>query len=453
MQKILFPKDFVWGTATAAYQIEGAYNQDGKGLSVWDNFTHKKGKIKNGENGDITCDHYNRYKEDISLMSKLGYKNYRFSIAWTRVLPEGKGQINSKGLDFYDRLVDELLKKKINPYITLFHWDLPLALEKEGGWYNRKTAEYFGEFTEVVTKKLGDRVTNWITLNEPWIVFVCGYLLGVFPPGVFRPFSAFKVAHNLLLAHGTALARIKANFPKSNVGLTNALSPVHNFLLTTQPKSTRRADAIANRLWLDPIYKGKYPEEILPFVEKQNKGNIFPEDMKLISGKTDFLGVNNYTRFVMRYFPFPIYNFRPVKPFYKGVEFTSMGWEIYPEGLYELMRMIREDYGNPPIHITENGVAFIEKPNDKGVVEDKNRISFLQEYLSSLHKAILEGSDVRGYFVWSFMDNFEWAEGFEKTFGLVHIVRNTLKRTPKLSANWYSKVCKENGFTYDLNIS
>lgn len=452
MQKIIFPKDFIWGTATAAYQIEGAYNQDGKGLSVWDDFTHKKGKIKNGENGDITCDHYNRYKEDVDLMSKLGYKNYRFSIAWTRVFPEGKGTVNSKGLDFYDRLVDELLKKKINPYITLFHWDLPLALEKEGGWYNRKTAEYFGEFVEVITRKLGDRVSNWITLNEPWIVFVCGYLLGVFPPGVFRPFSAFKVAHNLLLAHGTALARIKSIYPKSEVGITNNLSPIHNFLLTKESKFLRRADAIVNRLWLDPIYKGKYPEEILPFVEKQNKGNILPEDMKLISGKTDFLGVNNYSRFIMRYLPFPIYNFRPVKPSYKGAQFTSMGWEIYPQGLYELMKMIREDYGNPPVFITENGVAFIEKPNEKGIVEDKNRISFLQDYLSSLHKAILEGSNVKGYFVWSFMDNFEWAEGFEKTFGLIHIDRNTLKRTPKLSANWYSKVCKENGFSYDLNL-
>jgi beta-glucosidase len=448
MQKIIFPKDFVWGTATAAYQIEGGFDRDGKGLSIWDDFTHQKGKIKNGDNGDITCDHYNRYKEDVSLMKKLGYGSYRFSISWPRILPDGKGAINQKGLDFYDKLVDELLKKNINPFVTLYHWDLPLALEKEGGWLNRKTSERFGDYTEIVVKKLGDRVKNWITLNEPWVIFVCGYLLKVFPPGVFKPFSAFKVAHNLLLAHGISLARIKSLYPNSSVGITNALTPVYNHRLTKEPESTLRADAIINRLWLDPIYKGKYPDNIASFVESQNKGNILPEDMKLISGKTDFLGVNNYSRTIVKYFPFPIFNFRPVNPSYKGAEFTSMGWEIYPQGLLELMRMIRKDYGNPPVHITENGVAFIESPADNGIVSDKNRISFLQDYLSYLHKAILEGSDIRGYFVWSFLDNFEWAEGFAKTFGLVHIDRKTLKRTPKLSANWYSKVCKENGFEY-----
>jgi beta-glucosidase len=278
MQKIIFPKDFVWGTATAAYQIEGGFDRDGKGLSIWDDFTHQKGKIKNGDNGDITCDHYNRYKEDVSLMKKLGYGSYRFSISWPRILPDGKGAINQKGLDFYDKLVDELLKKNINPFVTLYHWDLPLALEKEGGWLNRKTSERFGDYTEIVVKKLGDRVKNWITLNEPWVIFVCGYLLKVFPPGVFKPFSAFKVAHNLLLAHGISLARIKSLYPNSSVGITNALTPV--------------------------------------------------------------------------------------------------------------MRMIRKDYGNPPVHITENGVAFIESPADNGIVSDKNRISFLQDYLSYLHKAI-----------------------------------------------------------------
>jgi beta-glucosidase len=452
MNQISFPKNFVWGTASASYQIEGAISQDGKGPSIWDEFSHRKGAIKNGDTGDIACDHYNKMQEDVNLMHKLGYPAYRFSVSWPRVYPSGKSILNERGLSFYDRLVDSLLKKKIEPYITLYHWDLPLSLEKEGGWLNRDTAEYFGEYTETVVRRLGDRVKNWITLNEPWIVLVCGYLLKVFPPGLFKPFSAMKVAHNLLLAHGVSAARIKSLYPKSNVGITNALMPVYSYRLDKESSSVKRADAILNQLWLDPIFKGKYPDEISKEVERQNKENLREGDLKIISTPIDFLGINNYSRMVVKPVWFPFYNFRPVNVKYKGAKFTSMDWEIFPEGLYVLLKRIREEYANPPVFITENGVAFYEKL-ESGELQDPNRIHFLQEYLFSVHRAIMEGCDVRGYFVWTFMDNFEWASGYEKTFGLVHVDRNTLKRTPKASAHWYSHLIKKNGFQFQRDLS
>ncbi len=447
MSEIKFPKDFIFGTATASYQIEGAISSDGKGPSIWDEFVTRKGKIKNNDTGEIACDHYNKMEDDVRLMSELSYQAYRFSISWPRIFPNGKKILNQKGLDFYDRLVDILLRKKIKPFVTLYHWDLPLALEKEGGWLNRDTAKYFGDYSNVVIEKLGDRVSNWITLNEPWIVMACGYLLKVFPPAFFKPFSSMKVAHNLLLAHGFGVKAVRENSKNSLVGITNAMMPVYSNRMDKYDKSTKRADAIVNKLWLDPILKGEYPEEIRNEVYRQNKKNIQDDDLKFISQKVDFVGINNYSRLIVKPVPFPFYNFRPVNPKHPGVEFTSMGWEVFPQGIYELLKRIKIEYGNIPCYITENGVAYNENL-EQGKLEDHNRIKFLKDYLFQVHKAIVEGVNIKGYFVWTFMDNFEWAEGFAKTFGLVHIDRNTLKRTPKLSAEWYSNLCKKNSFNY-----
>ena len=445
--RIEFSKDFVFGAATAAYQIEGAFNEDGKGLSIWDEFVRKKGKIKNNDTGDIACDHYHRYAEDVKIMQDLNLHAYRYSVSWPRVIPSGKGAVNEKGLDFYNRLTDELLKKNITPFVTLYHWDLPLELHRRGGWRNRDTSCAFAEYAELMTRKLGDRVKHWITLNEPWVAMVTGYVLGVHAPGERTPFSALRTAHNMLLAHGLALDAMRKSRSDLKIGLTNALSPVHSFRKDLTLKAEKKADAIVNRLWLDPIYHGKYPEIITKNVFSANKGNIKQDDLKIISGKTDFLGVNHYTRMLVRNFPFPLYSFLPVVPKYEGVKFTSMGWEIYPEGMSEILGMIREDYGNPPVYITENGVSFYEKP-ENGRIEDDNRIEYLKNYLFQCWTSVKKGSDLKGYFAWSLLDNLEWHYGFEKTFGLVHIDRNTLSRTPKKSAGWYADLCRNRGFDF-----
>jgi beta-glucosidase len=450
MNKINFPKGFIWGSATAAYQIEGAHNEDGKGLSIWDEFSHTKGKIKNGDTGDVACDHYHRYSEDVELISSLKHSAYRFSISWSRILPKGKGEGNEKGLDFYDKLVDSLLAKQIEPFVTLYHWDLPLELHKQGGWYNRDTVYAFQKFTEAVVKRLGDRVKKWITINEPWIIMITGYILGVHAPGYRKPYSSFKIAHHLLLAHGLALQTIRSLSPDSQVGITNALTPIYSYKLNKEIKQVKRANSIVNELWMDPIYKGHYPKEIESSVYSQNKGVTLEEDLKLISAKTDFLGINNYTRMIVRMLPIPVFNFLPVKPSYKGVQFTSMGWEIFPQGINDILCWVREEYNNPDVYITENGVSFIEEPDSEGFINDQNRIQFLKQYLYKVHKSILQGSNVKGYFVWSLMDNLEWHEGYQKTFGIVYIDRKNrgLKRVPKASASWYAELCKNNSFDF-----
>jgi beta-glucosidase len=327
---------------------------------------------------------------------------------------------------------------------------LPFALHEKGGWYNRDTAFYFAEYVDLITKTFGDSVKHWITMNEPWIVMVTGYVLGVLAPGLRRPYTSLQVAHNLLLAHGLGMQKIRANSPNSQAGITNALSPVHSYRIDKDLKARKRADALMNQLWLDPIYKGKYPDEIIRNVESQNKKVPLSDDLKIISAPTDFLGINHYSRTIVKNLWMPLYSFFPVKPNYPGVEFTSMGWEIYPNGMYEILDRIKKDYGNPSVYITENGVAFYE-PKEPEMIHDDNRIQFLKDYLFQVHRAILEGANVKGYFVWSFMDNFEWAEGYEKTFGLVYVDRNDsrLERTPKKSAYWYGTTIKHNGFEYE----
>jgi beta-glucosidase len=442
----LFPKNFLWGTATAAYQIEGAWNEGGRGPSIWDDFSHRRGTVCNGDTGDLACKHYHRMEEDVDLMAELGYRAYRFSVSWPRILPEGAGAVNEEGMDFYDRLVDRLRERGIRPFVTLYHWDLPSRLQSEGGWYNRETARHFAEYGLRVAERLGDRVEDWITLNEPWIVTVAGHVMGIHAPGKKRPFSAFRVAHNLLLAHGLSVDALRSAFSGARVGISHALSPVYSYRIDREGGDVRRAEEIMNLLWLDPVFGKGYPPGIRRFVERQNRGNIEKGDMEIISRPIDFLGINNYHRHVVKPALRPLYSFRPVEPRYEGARYTEMGWELYPEGLREIVLQVSRRYGRLPIYITENGAAFDDRLEEDGI-HDQERIEFLRSYLMELHRAIAEGADVRGYFVWSFMDNFEWNLGYAKRFGLVHVdFEGAMERRVKDSGRWYADVCRENGF-------
>ncbi len=438
---ISFPKDFIWGTATAAYQIEGAWNEDGKGPSIWDEFTHRGGTIAHNDTGDVACDHYHRYKDDVKLIKKLNCTAYRFSISWPRVLPEGRGGVNQKGLDFYQRLTDELLAHHIQPCATLYHWDLPLALEKEGGWTRRFIADAFEEYTSTVVAALKDKVKFWMTLNEPLIIYGAGYFAGVHAPGYKSLLKSMKVIHNLLLSHAKSYHCIKSIDPQAKVGIVNASSPVVGES-EKDAHAAKLAEAFTQRIFLDPIFKGTYPALIDRRLRFLN-WDIKDEDFKIMKNTADFLGINNYTRMVVKKTLLPLPGFAIQQTKSKNV--TAMGWEIYPEGLYNLCTWIRDEYGNPPVYVTENGAAFDDAIN-KGEIIDTQRIDFLKSYLSSLYKAIQEGCNVKGYFVWSLMDNFEWAEGYAKRFGIVYLDYPTQKRIIKQSGRWYAEVCKRHGF-------
>jgi len=424
---VRFPENFVWGAATAAYQIEGAYNEDGKGESIWDRFCRTPGKVQDGDRGDVACDHYHRYRDDIKLMKEISLNSYRFSIAWSRIFPQGKGQVNQDGLDFYERLVEGLLENGIEPFVTLYHWDLPQALQRKGGWANRDTVGYFEDYAEEVSKKLGDRVHFWITHNEPWVVSFHGHHSGVHAPGIKNLSTALKVSHHLLLSHGETVAILRDNGDeKTQVGISLNLSAVHPASESEEDKkAVKRFDGHLNRWFLDPIYKGSYPEDILALY-----GDKVPEirtqDLERISTKTDFLGVNNYFRAVIKADKKEAFlGLSSVKP--SGAEYTEMNWEIYPLGIYELLKRIHNDYDGPVIYITENGAAFPDKIDENGRVNDESRIKF------------------SGYFVWSLLDNFEWAYGYSKRFGLIYTNYPTQKRIIKASGWWYKKVIEKNG--------
>ncbi len=444
MNKIQFPKDFIWGTATAAYQIEGAWQEDGKGPSIWDEFTHLPGNIMNNDHGDKACDHYHLYEQDLDILQKMGWGAYRFSLSWPRLFPDGKGQANEKGFAFYDKLIDGLLKRNITPYVTLYHWDLPLALHQEGGWPKRETTDYFADYVESAVKRYGDRVKHWITLNEPLIIFGGGYFTGLHAPGIKSIPAAVKVVHHLLLAHGKAMQRIRSLDAQAQAGITHALSPIYPAHPQKDAKAQAKAQAYTMRLFLDPMFKGDYPKHtgrwfrwLLP------KG--WQKDMDIIGQKIDFLGINNYTRTIVTRSWNPITGYQTVQPDYKDVRFTSMDWEIYPQGLRDLLLWVHENYGSMFIYITENGAAFDDMVVEGKVVDDY-RIDFLRQYLTNVHQAIQSGVPVKGYFVWSFLDNFEWQEGYSKRFGLIYIDYNTQKRIAKDSAYWYSQVAWDNGF-------
>ncbi|HEX3045806.1 MAG TPA: GH1 family beta-glucosidase [Bacillota bacterium] len=441
MSTLKFPEGFLWGTATSAYQIEGAYHEDGKGLSVWDVFARRPGKISDGSNGDLACDHYHKYREDIQLMKALKYPAYRFSISWPRIYPSGRGSVNQPGLDFYDRLVDELKNNGIEPFVTLFHWDLPDELEKIGGWFNRAVADYFADYTETVVKRLGDRVQYWVTLNEPFAVIAEGYVQGISAPGNKGYLKFAAAAHNLLFAHSLGLERIRALGSHLKAGIVQAFWP--NDPLTPRDE---KAAAIANdyvlRMFLDPILKGHYPRSLKKTLFLLHR-KIKPADFELFARPIDFVGLNHYSRNLVKRSLNPISQFKVVPPDPNRVPVTDMDWEIYPEGFFNALMLLKTEYNNPVIFITENGAAFRDQVVE-GKVNDPERIGYLQKYLTAMNQAIGAGVDIRGYFLWSFLDNFEWREGYSKRFGVVYVDFQTQQRIVKESGYWYSRVCQAN---------
>ncbi len=430
-----FPEDFNWGAATAAYQIEGAATEDGRGESIWDRFSATPGNVPNGDTGDVACDSYHRYPDDVRLMRELGLDAYRFSISWPRVLPDGRGRPNRDGLDFYDRLVDELLGNGIDPFVTLYHWDLPQVLEDRGGWPVRDTVEAYTEYVEVVVGRLGDRVRNWITQNEPWVISWLGYGLGVHAPGRTSEADALAAAHHILLGHARAAEVVRRDAPGAEVGISIDLVPMYAFSESeADVRATRHSDGFRNRWFLDPLLAGGYPADMLErYADSGLAPPVVEGDMEAIAAPLDFLGINYYTRNVVRS---GSNGTVPDTVAAEGAEHTEMGWEVYPDGLTDLLVRLHEEYELPPLYITENGASF---PDDRanGSVPDAQRVSYLERHLGALADAVERGVPVRGYFVWSLLDNFEWAFGYTRRFGIVYVDFQTLERVPKASYDWY----------------
>jgi len=438
-----FPRDFLWGAATSAYQVEGSPLADGAGPSIWHRFVRLPGVIDNGDTGDVACDHYRRYPEDIRLMQALGLQAYRFSVSWSRVFPEGRGRLNPKGLDFYQRLVDALLAAGIEPFLTLYHWDLPAALDDLDGWVNRDSASWFADYAHTLFRVLDGKVKRWVTLNEPWVVADGGYLHGVLAPGHASLQETPLVSHNLLRAHGMAVQAFRAD-GQGEIGLVVNLEPKYAASDTPEDMAAMaRAHAYMNQQYLDPVFFGTYPDELAEIF-----GDAWPsfpqEDMKLIQEPFDFLGVNYYTRSVNRADPLsPPVGATPVRQ--AGAEYTEISWEVFPQGLKETLLWIKRRYGDIPLYITENGAALADPAPVKGHLEDPRRLEYLRSHLRAAHEAIQDGVNLRGYFVWSLLDNFEWSCGYSKRFGLVHVNFATQKRTPKASAGFYSRVIQSSG--------
>jgi beta-glucosidase len=467
MSEVLhFPKGFLWGAATAAYQVEGAAREDGRGDSIWDTFCRLPGAVVDGHTGDEACDHYHRYREDVALMRSLNLGSYRFSTSWSRIQPDGR-KSNTAGLDFYSRLVDELHAAQINPWLTLYHWDLPQALEDDGGWANRDTAYRFAEYALAVHEVLGDRVDVWTTLNEPWCSAFLGYGSGVHAPGRQSRPNALAAMHHLLLGHGLAVTELRQRAPKAKLGLTlnfTVVDPVDPGD-PTDLDAARRIDGQFNRAFLDPVFHGAYPADFLADVAEYGlEERILPGDMSTISAPIDTLGVNYYHGEAVTGHPrtdagnahaAPVE--RPLAPPYpaadqvsvvpRGLPTTAMGWEVQPEGLYRLLARLQEDYSGPAgtgLYITENGAAYDDAVGPDGAVEDPDRLEFIRAHLIQCHKAITAGVDLRGYFGWSLMDNFEWAWGYHKRFGLVRVDYATFERTVKASGSWFANVAGTN---------
>jgi len=437
------PSDFIWGAATAAYQIEGAWDEDGKGENIWDRFSHTPGNISGGDTGDIACDHYHRWQDDINLMKEISLQAYRFSISWSRLIPEGCGEVNQAGIDFYSQLVDKLLENEIEPYLTLYHWDLPQALQDQGGWPVRSTAEAFVEYTDLVSRKLGDRVKHWMTFNEPFVSAWVGHLDGHHAPGHKNVDEMLAAAHHLLLAHGWAVPVIRANVPGSQVGIVVNLGgkvPASNSF--ADRAAAWHEDGILNRWYLDPLAGRGYPLDIVQHYGRP-MGFIQADDMESIAVPTDFIGVNYYARGVVRSEAIAE-DENEARTVFLNPNPTEMGWEVYPEGLYEILGRVHFDYNFPKIYITENGAAYPDVIDEQGKVEDPLRIAYIRDHLISVSKAIAVGVPVKGYFAWSLMDNFEWSYGYSKRFGLIYVDFETQRRILKSSARWYRDVIGAN---------
>jgi beta-glucosidase len=434
-----FPHEFVWGAATAAYQIEGATAVDGRGESIWDRFSRTPGNVANGDTGDPACEHYFRWREDLDLMTSLGLQGYRFSISWPRVQPDGRGPVNRKGLDFYRRLVEGLLERQITPLATLYHWDLPQRLQDDGGWTSRDVVERFVEYAELMFEALGDLVENWVTHTEPWVTAFLGYGYGTKAPGIRDWRAALAASHHLLLSHGRAVTAFR-RAGRGQIGITLDLTEVSG-----EPEAARRLDGHRNRWFLDPILRGGYPADLVDLYEARFGPLDFVrrDDLAEIAAPIDFLGVNFYQPAVVR----------PNGEAPVGVEVlpadgrqTAMGWRVEPESFTALLLRLKRDYGDIPLVITENGASFDDPPLDgNAVVEDPERLAYLREHIAAVGRAIEAGVDVRGYYVWSLFDNFEWEHGYASRFGIVHVDFETQRRTPKRSALWYRDLIGSDG--------
>lgn len=448
MARVQFPDGFFWGTATAAYQIEGAVREDGRGESVWDRFCHTPDRIKNGDTGDVACDHYHRYREDVALMRDLGLNSYRFSIAWPRIQPEGSGRPDDRGLDFYRRLADELRAAGIRPAATLYHWDLPQALEDRGGWPERDTAGRFADYAEIVIRALGDRISDWMILNEPGVFTTLGYLLGIHAPGRRDRDAFLRATHTANLAQGEAFRAMKAVDAGARIGTAFSFSPC-------EPAGDGEADEAAAERWhrftnewyLVPALRGRYPEAFVDGVPEAALG-VREGDLERVRAPLDFIGVNLYTRTIVEAADVGLgLGARPARLMGgdQGPR-TDFNWEVWPDALHDMVVRLTKDFDAPEIEITENGCSYGDGPDEHGVVDDTRRIEFHRGYLEALARAIDAGARVRGYHVWSLIDNFEWAEGFAQRFGLVHVDFESQRRTRKASARWYADVAASGGF-------
>lgn len=451
-QNLIFPPDFLWGAATSAYQIEGSPLADGAGPSIWQRFVHTPGLTVDGDTGDVACDHYNRYAGDVALMRDLGLKAYRFSISWPRVFPEGRGRINEAGLDFYERLVDALLEAGIEPLPTLYHWDLPAALDDLGGWLNPDVAHWFADYGEAMFRRLDGRAKRWSTLNEPWVVTDGGYLHGALAPGHKNLYETPIASRNLMLAHGAAVQRYRA-IGAHEIGLVVNLEPKYAATDSAEDRATRlRSDAYMNRQYLDPAFGLGCPPEMAEIFGAAWR-DWTDEELALAAQPIDWLGVNYYTRGVMKTDPaaWPVGASYVKQP---GKTYTETGWEVFEEGLTETLLWVKERYGNPPVYITENGSAFYDPPvAQDGRVHDPLRVDTLKRHIRAVHAAIQKGADVRGYMAWSLLDNLEWSLGFAKRFGIVHVNFETQERTPKDSALLYSRIIADNGLVEAMPAS
>ncbi len=449
-----FSKDFVWGAATSAYQIEGAWDADGKGESIWDRFVRQPYRVRTGETGDRACDHYHRMPEDVTLMRELGLQGYRFSIAWTRVLPEGRGQVNSQGLDFYDRLVDELLAVGIQPNATLNHWDFPQALQDAGGWPSRESVGWFVDYARVVFDRLGDRVPMWSTHNEPWVSAFLGYQWGLHAPGLCDSTQAYQAVHHLLLSHGKTVQLFRQGGYAGKIGLV--LNLEHFVPASDSPAdraASRRAYLENSALFLDPVFHGRYPEELMEWIGP-HAPLVSAGDMEAIAQPVDYLGINHYRTEAISYrLDGGLLKLVSGPHSAPGWGVTQVNWGIDPPGFSAVLENVRANYGNPTVYITENGIALPDQPDEQGFVDDTGRVNYLRAHLLAAHDALQAGSDLRGYYVWSLLDNFEWAEGYPPRFGIVRVEFSTGRRIPKRSAQWYREVIAANGVpAFDVEL-
>jgi beta-glucosidase len=435
-----FPRNFLWGAATAAYQIEGAADEDGRGLSIWDTFSRVPGAILRGDSGDIACDHYHRWESDLDLLADLGVNSYRFSIAWPRVVPQGRGSLNEAGLDFYDGIVDGLLERGITPMVTLYHWDLPQALQDAGGWANRDTTDHFVDFSRAVHRRLGDRVPYWLTLNEPYCSAFVGHLEGRHAPGIHDEAMAISTVHHLLLAHGKTVQALRADGVTGKVGITCNLTSVRPATESADDlAAARRLDLYENRLFLDPVFRGEYPKDAADFYRGVSDfGFVQAGDLQTISTPIDYFGINYYERHEVTADPDNVRGWLKVAPQHP----TLSGIAVEPRGLYEILTRVGRDYTDIPLIVTETGLAMHDYVDPEGQIKDTERVEFFESHLAAAAEALADGVDLQGFFPWSFLDNFEWGWGYGHRFGLYYVDYATQERIPKHSAKWYAALLR-----------